>query len=166
MAYRDNERKSADTTGKQNTEGLTILHLYTKSVHLLHFKIQVPPQSPPPFLCHVLLVFIFFLLPCRFQKIDGQRHLLLTCNSCRVSHSVAFPLDGTCLVDEGRCTLEHSREYWGSSTNAFWATTPWAHASHGTLVLTGLKLSISCQLNKAFSLENAGEFYFLKMVLF
>lgn len=161
-----NERMSGDAKGKQNTEGLRILHLYTKTAHSLHFKIQVSPQSPP-FLCCVLLVFIFFLLPCRFQKTNGQRHLLLTCNSCRVSHSVAFLLDRTCLVNEGRCTLKHSSEYWGSSTNGFQATIPWAHESHRTLELQiGLKLSTSCQLNKVFSLENAGEFYFLKMVLF
>lgn len=108
--------------------------------------------------------FNFFLLPCRFQEVNGQRHLLLTCSSCRVSHSVAFPLVAfprTCLVNRGRCTLKHSREYWGSSRNGFQTTIPWAYASHGTLVLIGLKWSISCQLNKVFSLEGWDIFTFL-----
>lgn len=59
-------------------------------------------------------LFPFFLLPCRFQMINGQRDLL-ACNSCRISHSVA--LDRTCFVYEERCTWKHGREYWGSSTN-------------------------------------------------
>lgn len=136
-----NERKSGDTKGKHNREGLRILHLYTKtlknkSLHkVLHFYVMS------------FLFSFFFLLPCRFQKINGQRHLRFTCNSCKVSCSVAFPLDKTCLVNKGRCTLKHGREYRGSSTNGFQATIPWAYSSHGTLVLTGLKLSISCQMD-------------------
>lgn len=54
-----NEGKPGDTKGKQNSEGLRFLHLYTKTVHSLHFKIKVSPQSPL-FLCHVPLVLIFF----------------------------------------------------------------------------------------------------------
>lgn len=162
MVYREKWKKLADTKVKQNTEGLKSLQLsFTTQKLCIHYilKYRFLHKVLPSFISMSCpSCFQFFLLPCGFQEINAQRNLFPTCNSCRVSHSVAFSLDRTCLVNKSRCTLKQSREYWGSSTNGFWTTLPWAHASHGNLVLTGLQWSISCQLNNVFSLENAGTF--------